>query len=161
MAQHKKKILKLSKGQIAPQLIERTDIGILDTSGQKVHNFQNSKYGLFSTAKSTKHEYTFGVNQKIKLLKVQTPDGIDTLLVLNGSSQKMYLVRNGVVVSNEINVSAYFNENNYNLAGIAQSNENIIVYSRGTNPLLQLSINNSAVPYSISLGLFEIESKTS
>lgn len=159
MAQHKKKILKLSKGQIAPQLIERTDIGILDTSGQKVHNFQNSKYGLFSTAKSTKHEYTFGVNQKIKLLKVQTPDGIDTLLVLNGSSQKMYLVRNGVVVSNEINVSAYFNENNYNLAGIAQSNENIIVYSRGTNPLLQLSINNSAVPYSISLGLFEIESK--
>ena len=64
MTQHKKKIVKLSKGQIAPELIERTDLGILDTSGQTVHNFQNSKYGLFSTAKSTKYEYNFGANKK-------------------------------------------------------------------------------------------------
>ena len=114
MTQYKKKIVKLSKGQIAPELIERNDLGILDTSGQTVHNFQNSKYGLFSTAKSTKYEYNFGANKKIKLLQVQTPDGIDTLLVLDGTAQKMYLVRNGSVVSNQIDVSAYFDETTYN-----------------------------------------------
>lgn len=160
MTQYKKKIVKLSKGQIAPELIERTDIGILDTSGQTVHNFQNSKYGLFSTAKSTKYEYNFGANKKIKLLQVQTPDGIDTLLVLDGTGQKMYLVRNGSVVSNQIDVSAYFDETTYQLAGVAQSNEYIIIYSRGENPLLQLKVNGTSSPYSISIGLFEIESQS-
>ena len=160
MTQHKKKIVKLSKGQIAPELIERTDLGILDTSGQIVHNFQNSKYGLFSTSKSTKYEYNFGANKKIKLLQVQTPDGIDTLLVLDGTAQKMYLVRNGSVVSNQIDVSAYFDETTYHLAGVAQSNEYIIIYSRGENPLLQLTITKTALAYSISIGLFEIESQS-
>ena len=160
MTQHKKKIVKLSKGQIAPELIERTDLGILDTSGQIVHNFQNSKYGLFSTSKSTKYEYNFGANKKIKLLQVQTPDGIDTLLVLDGTAQKMYLVRNGSVVSNQIDVSAYFDETTYHLAGVAQSNEYIIIYSRGENPLLQLTVTKTALAYSISIGLFEIESQS-
>ena len=160
MTQHKKKIVKLSKGQIAPELIERTDLGILDTSGQIVHNFQNSKYGLFSTSKSTKYEYNFGANKKIKLLQVQTPDGIDTLLVLDGTAQKMYLVRNGSVVSNQIDVSAYFDETTYQLAGVAQSNEYIIIYSRGENPLLQLTVTKTTLAYSISIGLFEIESQS-
>ena len=160
MTQHKKKIVKLSKGQIAPELIERTDLGILDTSGQTVHNFQNSKYGLFSTSKSTKYEYNFGTNKKIKLLQVQTPDGIDTLLVLDGTAQKMYLVRNGSVVSNQIDVSAYFDETTYQLAGVAQSNEYIIIYSRGENPLLQLTVTKTTLAYSISIGLFEIESQS-
>ena len=160
MTQHKKKIVKLSKGQIAPELIERTDLGILDTSGQTVHNFQNSKYGLFSTSKSTKYEYNFGTNKKIKLLQVQTPDGIDTLLVLDGTAQKMYLVRNGSVVSNQIDVSAYFDETTYQLAGVAQSNEYIIIYSRGENPLLQLTVTKTSLAYSISIGLFEIESQS-
>lgn len=160
MPQYKKKILKLSKGQIASQLVERTDLGILDTSGQIVHNFQNSKYGLFSTAKSTKYEYNFGANQKIKLLQVQTPDGIDTILVLNGTAQTMYLVRNGSVVSNVVDVSEYFDETTYNLAGVAQSNEYIIIYSRGENPLLQLKVNGTSAPYSISIGLFEIEAQS-
>lgn len=160
MTQYKKKIIKLSKGQIAPQLIERTDIGILDSSGQIVHNFQNSKYGLFSTAKSTKLEKNFGADHKIKLLKVQTPDGIDTLLVLDGTSQKMYLVRNGAIITNQVDVSEYFDETNYNKAGIAQSNETIIVYSRGENPLLQITITGNGIPFTIAIGVFSIAAQS-
>ena len=50
MSELKKKYLRISKGQISKQLIERTDIGILDASGQELTNWYNSKYGAIKTS---------------------------------------------------------------------------------------------------------------
>lgn len=156
MTQYKKKIVKLSKGQIAPELVERTDIGILDSSGQTVHNFQNSKYGLFSTTKSTKFEYAFSGTDKVKLFNIETPDGIETILVLNASTKKMFLVRNGAIVSNEISVPNAITTSNYTKIGITQSTDLIIVYSRGIMPLYKLQITGTGNPYTLALNLFVI-----
>lgn len=58
MTQIKKKYLTISKGQISDKLIERTDIDLLDKSGQEVTNFQSSIYGsLHSTIGSTVMNY--------------------------------------------------------------------------------------------------------
>lgn len=156
MTQYKKKIVKLSKGQIAPELIERTDIGILDSSGQIVHNFQNSKYGLFSTAKSTKFEYAFSGTDKVKLFNIETPDGIETILVLNATTKKMFLIRDGAVVSNEITIPAAITTTNYTKVGITQSTDLIIIYSRGIMPLYKLQISGTSNPYTLTLSLFTI-----
>lgn len=156
MAQYKKKIVKLSKGQIAPELIERTDIGILDSSGQIVHNFQNSKYGLFSTTKSTKFEYAFAGADKVKLFNIETPDGIETILVLNATTKKIFLVRNGAIVSNQMDAPAAITESNYTKIGITQATDLIIVYSRGIMPLYKLQITGNAAPYTMSTSIFAI-----
>jgi len=156
MTQYKKKIVKLSKGQIAPELIERTDIGILDSSGQTVHNFQNSKYGLFSTAKSTKFEYAFSGTDKVKLFNIETPDGTETILVLNATTKKMFLIRDGAIVSNQISVPSAITTSNYTKIGITQSTDLIIIYSRGIMPLYKLQITGTANPYSLTLSLFTI-----
>ena len=156
MTQYKKKIVKLSKGQIAPELIERTDIGILDSSGQTVHNFQNSKYGLFSTAKSTKFEYAFSGTDKVKLFNIETPDGTETILVLNATTKKMFLIRNGAIVSNQISVPSAITTSNYTKIGITQSTDLIIIYSRGIMPLYKLQITGTANPYTLTLSLFAI-----
>lgn len=156
MTQYKKKIVKLSKGQIAPELVERTDIGILDSSGQTVHNFQNSKYGLFSTTKSTKFEYAFESTDKVKLFNIETPDGIETILVLNATTKKMFLIRNGAIVSNEITIPSPITETNYKKVGITQSTDLIIVYSRGIMPLYKLQITGTGNPYTLALSLFSI-----
>lgn len=156
MAQYKKKIVKLSKGQIAPELVERTDIGILDSSGQTVHNFQNSKYGLFSTIKGTKFEYAFSGTDKVKLFNIETPDGTETILVLNATTKKMFLIRDGAVVSNQINIPAAITDTNYKKVGITQSTDLIIVYSRGIMPLYKLQITGTGNPYTLALNLFVI-----
>lgn len=156
MTQYKKKIVKLSKGQIAPELVERTDIGILDSSGQTVHNFQNSKYGLFSTIKGTKFEYAFSGTDKVKLFNIETPDGTETILVLNATTKKMFLIRNGAIVSNEITIPSPITETNYKKVGITQSTDLIIVYSRGIMPLYKLQITGTGNPYTLALSLFSI-----
>ena len=156
MTQYKKKIVKLSKGQIAPELVERTDINILDSSGQTVHNFQNSKYGLFSTIKGTKFEYAFNSTDKVKLFNIETPDGTETILVLNATTKKMFLVRDGAVVSNQISIPSAITTSNYKKIGITQSTDLIIVYSRGIMPLYKLQITGTANPYTLALSLFAI-----
>lgn len=156
MTQYKKKIVKLSKGQIAPELIERTDIGILDSSGQIVHNFQNSKYGLFSTAKSTKFEYAFSGTDKVKLFNIETPDGTETILALNATTKKMFLIRDGAIVSNQISVPSSITTGNYTKVGITQSSDLIIIYSRGIMPLYKLQITGTSNPYTLTLSLFVI-----
>ena len=84
MALHKKKYLKISKGQISSQLVERTDIGLLDDSGQEITNFYNSKYGSLKTSTGTVAKYSFG-NKKVKLSKITLNDGNEGMIAFNGT----------------------------------------------------------------------------
>ena len=73
MTLSKKKLLKISKGQISEQLVERTDIGLLDDSGQEITNFYNSKYGALVSSSGTELKYTFGKNKLVKLQNITLP----------------------------------------------------------------------------------------
>ena len=81
----KRKTVKVSKGQIAPDLIERTEIGILDISCQEMTNWINTKYGAIKTVDGSDLKYTFGANKKVKILKVTLQNNKEGLIALNGT----------------------------------------------------------------------------
>lgn len=145
MANYKRKIVKISKGQISPSLVERTDIGLLDSSGQRVSNFINSKYGLFSTIPGTVVKYSFGTNKAVRLFPLNLLDGTDCFLAINATDKQMSIHNHqGVKISstfnipNDINLSA----NILNLVKVAQNNELILIASPN-NPLLRLTIDDN------------------
>ena len=145
MANYKRKIVKISKGQISPSLVERTDIGLLDSSGQQVSNFINSKYGLFSTMPGTVVKYSFGTNKTVRLFPLNLLDGTDCFLAINANDKQMSIHNHqGVKISStfriprDVNLSA----ETLNLIKIAQNNELILIASPN-NPLLRLHIDAS------------------
>lgn len=49
------KRVKFSKGQIAPELVERTDLDIYDSSAQEIKNFTSTVYGGLKTRRGTEY----------------------------------------------------------------------------------------------------------
>ena len=86
MARSGKKYLKISKGQISKNLVERTDIGILDDSGQEITNFYNTKYGALQTVAGTEFMFNFGKDAKVKLHTIQINVHIFMLFGINSNS---------------------------------------------------------------------------
>lgn len=140
MALHKKKYLKISKGQISSQLIERTDIGLLDDSGQEITNFYNSKYGSLKTAIGTVAKYSFG-NKKVKLSKITLNDGNEGMIAFNGTDSTICLFDNtGNLISGITNFSACTLSNVENIS-VVQNQDYIIICTKDA-PLYRLFIDN-------------------
>ena len=55
MAHSIQKRVKFSKGQIAPELVERTDLDIYDSSAQEITNLTSTVYGGLRTRRGTKY----------------------------------------------------------------------------------------------------------
>lgn len=55
MAHSIQKKVKFSKGQIAPELVERTDLDIYDSSAQEITNLTSTVYGGVRTRRGTKY----------------------------------------------------------------------------------------------------------
>ena len=83
MARSVKKYLKISKGQISKNLVERTDIGILDDSGQEITNFYNTKYGALQTVAGTEFMFNFGEDAKVKLHTIHLSDNKEATLAFD------------------------------------------------------------------------------
>lgn len=151
MALHKKKYLKISKGQISKALIERTDIGLLDDSGQEITNFYNSKYGSLKTSTGTVLKYSFG-NKKIKLCKIILNDGNEGMVAFNGTDGTISLFDyKGDIISNITSFTAC-NENNVSNISVVQNQEYIIVCTKDA-PLYRLYIDNLPI---LTISVFEI-----
>lgn len=159
MTGYTKKITKISKGQVSSKLIERTDIGLLDTSAQVITNFRPSKFGGIYSSKGTKYLYTIGnTGTEAKKYKVSLPNGEGrTGLIINFTAQTMYLIdRTGVVTSNQLDVSDYFDEDTIEYVRIAQQGNLIIISSR-VNPLLELTITKVTGGYTLAIAIFDID----
>ena len=152
MGYYKKKIIKVSKGQISSQLIERTEIGILDSSCQQLTNWQNSKYGAIKSQIATTLRYTFGANKKVKLARVRLNDNTEGFFAFNATDQTLSLFnQTGELISN-IYSFTQLTENNYKNLQIAQ-NQDLILLCLGDNPLIRIHIDN--LP-NISAAVFSI-----
>lgn len=145
MANYKRKILKISKGQISSGLVERTDIGLLDSSGQLVSNFTNSKFGLFSTDPGTVVKHTFGTNKKVQMYSLNLLDGTDCVLAIN-ATDKVMTIHNykGELISSKYNIPSNIAivPESLHLVKVAQNNELILIASPN-NPLLQLKLEEN------------------
>ena len=156
MGLYKKKVLKVSKGQITPKLIERTDIGILDSSGQTVKDFINSKYGNIATTKGSKITHTFGTDKVVRLFNVNLLDGTDVVLAINATDDEILLFdSNGEQLSTAIDALGKFSEDTLNEVSLAQNNDLILIASPN-NPLYQLSIGDNNT---LQFGLYNIDAE--
>lgn len=147
----KKKYIKISRGQISPSLIERTDIGILDTSGQELTNWQNSKYGALKTQLTTLLKYTFGSNKKIKLSKLILQDNKEGFVAFNGTDHTISVFDNKANLISNVYSLPQITESNYKNIQLAQ-NQDLILICTGDNPILKMVLN---LP-SISVSVFSI-----
>lgn len=139
MTLHKKKYLKISKGQISKALIERTDIGLLDDSGQEITNFYNTKYGSLKTAQGSILKYSFG-NKQVKLCKITLNDGNEGMVAFNGTNRTLLIFNSiGEVISNIIPFNA-ISENNVKNISVVQNQEYIIICTKDA-PLYRLYID--------------------
>lgn len=137
----KRKILRVSKGQIAPELIERTDIGILDTSGQKILNFYNSKYGALKSAPGTKLVIAFNGIKKCKMQKIKLANFQEGFVLFNGTDKTISVYNNQAeLLSNVLSVS-WLSENNIDNIILAQ-NQDLILVATGDNPIMQINIDD-------------------
>lgn len=147
MSNYKKKILKVSKGQIAPELIERTDIGLSDSSGQEIVNWVNSKFGLLTCASGTILKKTIGANKKARLFLVNLIDGTDAVLLLNATDKTLQIYdHTGSPIGTTFSIPNGFSfaPNQLEYVRVAQNNELILIASPN-NPLLRLSITDTGV----------------
>lgn len=152
MTLSKKKLLKISKGQISEQLIERTDIGLLDDSGQEITNFYNSKYGALVSSSGTELKYTFGKNKLVKLQHITLLDSSDGIVAFNGTDKTIQIFNTqGESISNITSFSA-INENNYHKISVVQNEDLILICTKET-PLYKLDISD--LP-NLSLSVFAI-----
>lgn len=136
----KRKILRISKGQISPELIERTDIGILDASGQKILNFYNSKYGALKSALGSKLVNTWTGIKKIKLQKIKLTNLTEGFIAFNGTDGTISVFNNRAeIISNVLSVD-WLDENNVSKVILAQ-NQDLILVATGDNPLIQINID--------------------
>ena len=154
MANYKKKILKLSKGQIADGLIERTDIGLLDSSGQKVSNFINSIFGSLVTVPGSTLKYVFGANKKVKIFRIDLLDGTDCVLALNITDKTMRVFSNDgtALGSGDFSIPSgiTFLTSEIEKIRVAQNNDLILIASP-SNPLLRLTVSNLGVITDLSV----------
>lgn len=152
MTLSKKKLLKISKGQISEQLIERTDIGLLDDSGQEITNFYNSKYGALVSSSGTELKYTFGKNKLVKLQHITLLDSSDGIVAFNGTDKTIQIFNTqGESISNITSFSA-INENNYHKISLVQNEDLILICTKET-PLYKLDISD--LP-NLSVSIFAI-----
>lgn len=147
MARSAKKYLKISKGQISKNLVERTDIGILDDSGQEITNFYNTKYGALQTVAGTEFMFNFGKDAKVKLHTIHLSDNKEATLAFDATNQKLYLFDYQGNQLDQISFP-YITENNYEKSNIAQQ-EDLILLATGDNPLIQIKITNDKLSYNI------------
>lgn len=139
----KRKLLTISKGQISPDLVERTDIAILDKSGQKILNYYNSKYGALKSAPGTKLVIAFNGIKKCKMQKIKLANMQEGFIVFNGTDHTISVYNNRAeLLSNVLSVT-WLNENNVENVILAQ-NQDLILVATGDNPIMQININNIA-----------------
>lgn len=137
----KRKILRVSKGQIAPDLIERTDIGVLDASGQKIVNYYNSKYGALKSAPGTKLVIAWNGIKKCKLQKIKLANMNEGFIVFNGTDQTISVYNNQAELISNLLSASWITENNVNNIILAQ-NQDLILVATGNNPIMQINIDN-------------------
>lgn len=148
----KRKILRVSKGQISPDLIERTDIGILDASGQKILNYYNSKYGALKSAPGTKLVIAFNGIKKCKMQKIKLANMQEGFILFNGTDHTISVYNNRAELLSNVLGVAWLNENNVETVILAQ-NQDLILVATGDNPIMQININNIAA---ITASVFSI-----
>lgn len=143
MTQTKKKYLTISKGQISPKLIERTDIELLDKSGQEVLNFENTNFGSLKTMKGT---FTNGEAIHDGMVSVRAENTKVFPILINGNQYWLVFIPNYI---NIVNIQGY--KTNVYIEGleprhlnisVAQYNELILV-STGVNPLWQIKYDET------------------
>ena len=147
MARSGKKYLKISKGQISKNLVERTDIGILDDSGQEITNFYNTKYGALQTVAGTEFMFNFGKDAKVKLHTIHLSDNKEATLAFDATNQKLYLFDYQGNQLDQISFP-YITEENYERSNIAQQEE-LVLLATGDNPLVRIGITNNKLSHSI------------
>ena len=147
MARSAKKYLKISKGQISKNLVERTDIGILDDSGQEITNFYNTKYGALQTVAGTEFMFNFGEDAKVKLHTIHLSDNKEATLAFDATNQKLYLFDYRGNQLDQISFP-YITEENYERSNIAQQEE-LVLLATGNNPLIRINIANNKLAYNI------------
>lgn len=148
----KRKLLTISKGQISPDLVERTDIAILDKSGQKILNYYNSKYGALKSAPGTKLVIAFNGIKKCKMQKIKLANMQEGFILFNGTDNTISVYNNRAeLLSNVLSVT-WLNENNIENVILAQ-NQDLILVATGDNPIMQININNIAA---ITASVFSI-----
>lgn len=141
MGYYKKKIVKISKGQISRNLIERTEIGILDVSGQELTNWQNSKYGAIKTQLPTRLRYSFGAGKKVKLEKILLSNNLEGFLAFNATDHTLTVFdHTGELISNVYTFNQ-ITENNYKNIQVAQ-NQDLVLLCTGDNPIFRIHIEN-------------------
>ena len=150
----KRKILRVSKGQISPDLIERTDIGILDASGQKILNYYNSKYGALKSAPGTRLVIAWNGIKKCKMQKIKLADLTEGFIVFNGTDKTISVYNNQAELISNVLTAAWLNTTNINNLILAQ-NQDLILVATGDNPIYQINIDNlnaiTASVFSISM----------
>ena len=147
MARSGKKYLKISKGQISKNLVERTDIGILDDSGQEITNFYNTKYGALQTVAGTEFMFNFGKDAKVKLHTIHLSNNKEATLAFDATNQKLYLFDYQGNQLDQISFP-YITEENYERSNIAQQEE-LVLLATGDNPLVRIGITNNKLSHSI------------
>ena len=147
MARSVKKYLKISKGQISKNLVERTDIGILDDSGQEITNFYDTKYGALQTVAGTEFMYNFGKEAKVKLHTIHLSNNKEATLAFDATNQKLYLFDYQGNQLDQISFP-YITEENYERSNIAQQEE-LVLLATGDNPLVKIGITNNRLSHSI------------
>lgn len=147
MARSVKKYLKISKGQISKNLVERTDIGILDDSGQEITNFYDTKYGALQTVAGTEFMFNFGKDAKVKLHTIHLSNNKEATLAFDATNQKLYLFDYQGNQLDQISFP-YITEENYERSNIAQQEE-LVLLATGDNPLVRIGITNNKLSYSI------------
>ena len=148
----KRKLLTISKGQISPDLVERTDIAILDKSGQKILNYYNSKYGALKSAPGTKLVIAFNGIKKCKMQKIKLANMQEGFILFNGTDKTISVYNNRAELLSNVLGVAWLNENNVENVILAQ-NQDLILVATGDNPIMQININNIAA---ITASVFSI-----
>lgn len=139
----KRKILRVSKGQISPDLVERTDINILDASGQKILNFYNSKYGAIKTALGSKLVNTWAGVKKIKLQKIKLANLTEGFIAFNGTDHTIAVFNNKAELLSNTATATWLTEANVSKIILAQ-NQDMILVATGDNPIIRINIDNLA-----------------
>lgn len=137
----KKKIIRISKGQISPDLVERTDIGILDASGQKILNFYNSKYGALKSAIGTKLVNAWAGIKKIKLQKIKLANMTEGLVAFNGTDHTISIYNNKAELISNIVSAEWLTESRIPKIILAQ-NQDMILVATGETPIMQINIDD-------------------
>lgn len=137
----KRKILRISKGQISPDLIERTDIGILDASGQKILNYYNSKYGALKSAPGTRLVVAWNGIKKIKTEKIKLSNMEEGFIAFNGTDHTISVYNKNAELLSNVLGALWLTETNVDKVILAQ-NQDLILVATGDNPIMQINIDD-------------------